>query len=88
MAIEADENEEGNARARLMQEVAEQMDAIEEDFGNDYEIGAIVTVVEVKQPGAPPSVRVRCNATPWVGLGMLKVAERSLESQAYRSEEE
>jgi hypothetical protein len=28
-----------------------------------------------------PSIRVRCNASPWVGLGMLRVAEKALEKQ-------
>ena len=68
-------------RARLMEEVAAQMDAIEADFGDGYEIGAIVTVVEVRRPDAA-DVRVRCNAPPWIGLGMLHVAEKVLEAQA------
>jgi hypothetical protein len=67
-------------RVALMQEVAAQMDAIEADFGDGFEIGAIVTIVEVRRlDGA--SVRVRCNAPPWVGLGMLQVAENVLEAQ-------
>lgn len=70
-----------DARATLMQEVAEQMDAIETDFGRDFEIGAIVTVVEVRRPDSA-GVRVRSNAPPWVGLGMLRVAEKVLEAQA------
>ncbi len=64
-----------------MQEVAEQMDAIETDFGRDFEIGAIVTVVEVRRPDGA-GVRVRCNAPPWVGVGMLRIAEKVLEAQA------
>jgi hypothetical protein len=54
------------------------MDAIEEDFGDDYEIGNIVTVVEVITSDGP-GIRVRCNHAPWVGIGMLRVAERVLE---------
>jgi hypothetical protein len=68
-------------RAKLLEEVAAQMDAIETDFGDDYEIGAVVTVVEVIRPDSA-SVRVRCNAQPWVGLGMLRVAEKALEAGA------
>ena len=68
-------------RARLLEEVAAQMDAIEADFGDGYEIGAIVTVVEVRRPESA-DVRVRCNAPPWVGLGMLQVAGKVLEAQA------
>ena len=71
---------EPDARATLMKEVAEQMDAIEADFGDDYQIGSIVTVVEVmRSQGA--GIRVRCNAPPWVGLGMLRIAEKALEDQ-------
>jgi hypothetical protein len=68
-------------RATLMEEVAAQMDAIEADFGDHYEIGAIVTIVEVRNPDGNPGVRVRSNAPPWVGLGMLRFAERALEAQ-------
>jgi hypothetical protein len=68
-------------KATLMKEVAEQMEAIEADFGDDYQIGAVVTVVEVQRPQGP-GIRVRCNAPPWVGLGMLRVAEKALEAQA------
>jgi hypothetical protein len=68
-------------RATLMEEVAAQMDAIETDFGDDYKIGAIVTIVEVVRPEGP-GIRVRCNAAPWVGLGMLNLAEKALEAQA------
>ena len=64
-------------RARLLEEVAAQMDAIEADFGDGYEIGG----VEVRRPDAA-DVRARCNAPPWVGLGMLHVAEKVLEAQA------
>jgi hypothetical protein len=67
-------------RARLMEEVAAQMDAIESDFGDGFEIGAIVTVVEVGSPNGT-NVRVRCNAPPWVGIGMLRVAEKILGAQ-------
>jgi hypothetical protein len=65
---------------KLGAEVAAQMEAIENDFGDDYKIGAVVTVVEViTSDGA--GVRVRCNAPPWVGLGMLRIAEKALEAQ-------
>lgn len=71
--------ETGNARVRLMHEVAEQMDAIEAEFGDGFEIGSIVTVVEVRQPGEDgerSELRVRSNAAPWVSAGMLRMAER------------
>jgi hypothetical protein len=65
---------------KLGAEVAAQMEAIENDFGDNYKIGAVLTVVEViTSDGA--GVRVRCNAPPWVGLGMLRIAEKALEAQ-------
>jgi len=67
-------------RNRLGEEVAAQMDAIETDFGDDYEIGNVVTVVEVITPNGA-GVRVRCNQQPWIGLGLLRVAEKVLEGQ-------
>jgi hypothetical protein len=82
---EGEERGEGEAgsdpRAKLMEEVAAQMDAIETDFGDSYEIGALVTIVEVRKPDGSAGIRVRCNAPPWVGLGMLQVAEKALEAQ-------
>lgn len=63
-----------------MEEVAAQMDAIETDFGDDYQIGSVVTIVEVVRSEGP-GIRVRCNAPPWVGLGMLRIAEKALEVQ-------
>lgn len=73
---------QSDPRARLMEEVADQMDAIEADFGDQYEIGALMTIVEVRQPDGSAGVRVRSNVPPWVGLGMLRVAEKAVESQA------
>jgi hypothetical protein len=67
-------------RNKLGEEVAAQMEAIEEDFGDDYEIGVVVTIVEVTTSDGA-GVRVRCNAPPWVGLGMLRMAEKVLEAQ-------
>jgi len=65
---------------KLGAEVAAQMEAIENDFGDDYKIGAVVTIVEVTTSDGA-GVRVRCNAPPWVGLGMLRIAEKALEAQ-------
>jgi hypothetical protein len=65
-------------RSKLGEEVAAQMDAIETDFGDDYEIGNIVTIVEVIRRDEA-GIRVRSNAPPWIGLGMLRMAEKVLE---------
>jgi hypothetical protein len=73
---------ERDPRARLMQEVAEQMDAIETDFGDNYEIGRVITIVEVLQPDGTVGLRVRAGQAPWVAIGMLEWAKKSLESAA------
>jgi hypothetical protein len=70
-----------NPRTRLMAEVAEQMDAIEGDFGSDYEIGRVITIVEVKKPDGGVDMRVRAGMYPWVAIGMLQFAQKSLEAQ-------
>ena len=71
---------QGDPRTRLMQEVAEQMDAIEADFGDGYEIGRVITIVEVKGPDGNVGLRVRAGQYPWVSLGMLDFAKKSLEA--------
>jgi hypothetical protein len=76
------EGVERGPRSRLMEEVADQMDAIEADFGDDFQIGAVVTIVEVSRSDGTTGIRVRNNAPLWVGLGMLKLAEKALEAQA------
>ena len=78
----ADEVNASDPRAKLMEEVAAQMDAIETDFGDGYQIGNVVTVVEVMQPDGIVGIRVRCNQQPWIGVGMLRFALRFLEGGA------
>jgi hypothetical protein len=68
-------------RAKLMQEVAEEMDAIETDFGDDYQIGRVITIVEVVRPDNQVGLRVRAGQYPWVTLGMLRAAEKIVETQ-------
>jgi hypothetical protein len=77
---------EPDPRAKLMREVAEQMDAIEVDFGDDYQIGRVVTIVEVTGPDGNVGLRVRAGQLPWVSLGMLEFAKKSLEAQIGRAE--
>ena len=72
---------DADGRGRLMREVAEQMDAIEADFGRDFEIGRVVTIVEVKRPDGEVGLRVRAQQYPWVSLGMLEFAKKSVEAQ-------
>ena len=80
--IEPDATAPGaDGRSRLMQEVAQQMDAIEVDFGRDFEIGRVITIVEVKRPDGEVELRVRAGQLPWVSLGMLDFAKKSVEAQ-------
>jgi hypothetical protein len=69
---------EPDPRAKLMHEVAEQMDAIEADFGDDYKIGHVITIVEVIGPGGHTGLRVRHGQNPWVALGMLDFAKKTI----------
>jgi hypothetical protein len=80
--IEPDATAPGaDGRSLLMQEVAEQMDAIEADFGRDFEIGRVITIVEVKRPDGEVELRVRAGQLPWVSMGMLDFAKKSVEAQ-------
>jgi len=71
-----------------MQEVAEEMDAIETEFGDNYRIGRVITIVEVLDPGGDQGVglRVRAGQYPWVALGMLEAAKKIVEAQMPRPE--
>ena len=70
-----------DGRTRLMQEVAQQMDAIEADYGRNFQIGRVITIVEVQQPDGEVGIRVRAGVLPWVALGMLEFAKKSIEGQ-------
>ena len=65
-----------------MQEVAQQMDAIEADFGRDFEIGRVITIVEIQQSNGEIGLRVRAGQLPWDALGMLDWAKKSIEDAA------
>jgi hypothetical protein len=65
-------------RIRLMQEVAEQMDAIRDEVGDDFAIGEVITIVQVVQPNGDMHVRVRSLAPYLEALGLLRVAEKIL----------
>jgi hypothetical protein len=78
------EGAQPDPRARLMQEVAEQMDAIEADFGDGYQIGRVITIVEVTRPDGSVELRVRAGQFPWVAMGMLEFAKKGVEAQIPR----
>ena len=56
--------EQPDPKAKLMHEVAEQMDAIEADLPGGFTIGRVITVVEVRQPDGNVSLRVRAEHVP------------------------
>lgn len=69
-------------KARLMHEVAQQMEAIEADFGDDFGIGSIITIVEIQRPNGQVGVRVRNSGPFHTALGMLELAKKTIEGQA------
>lgn len=81
MADEASAGAAPDPRTKLMQEVAEQMDAIETEFGDGYKIGRVITVVEITRPDGAVELRVRAGQYPWVAMGMLEFAKKSVEAQ-------
>jgi hypothetical protein len=78
---EAPHGAQPDPRARLMQEVAEEMDAIETQFGDAYTIGRVILVAEVIRPNEEVGLRVRAGQYPWVTLGMLDAAKKTIEMQ-------
>jgi hypothetical protein len=46
----------------------------------DFEIMRVITIVEVKQPDGNIGVRVRAQFLPWVALGMLELAKKTVEA--------
>jgi hypothetical protein len=77
-------------RTRLMQEVADEMDVIEQEFGDNFQIGRVITIVEVLRPGSDGEegvgLRVRAGQYPWVALGILEAAKKIVEAQIPRPE--
>lgn len=63
-------------QSKVGRHIAQQMEAIEADYGEDSEIGDICTIIEVKGPHGS-HVRMRSTAvSAYSTLGLLKVAER------------
>ena len=60
------------------QQVAAQMEAIEKDFADEegFQLGAIITIVEIEGPGGGSNFRIRHNlGNPTLALGALRLAE-------------
>ncbi len=68
--------------SKVGQHIAQQMEALEESFGEDAEIGEICTVVEVRVPQGNDTfesqVRVRFTGHPFTAIGLLEVARNSM----------
>jgi hypothetical protein len=66
-------------QSKVGQHIAQQMEAIEADYGDrdeQYVIGDICTIVEVRGPDGA-QVRMRSSASaPHATLGLLKIAEQ------------
>jgi hypothetical protein len=65
-------------QSKIGKVVAEQMEAIEADYGDDCEIGDVCTIVEVIGPHGS-HVRVRSSdMRPHSGLGLIRMAEQAM----------
>ena len=70
--------EMGLDQSKIGRVVAEQMEAIEGDYGEDCEIGDVCTIVEVIGPHGS-HVRVRSSdMRPHSGLGLIRMAEQAM----------
>lgn len=75
-------------RTKLMEEVAAQMDAIEADFGDDFEILRVLTVVVLQRPDGNVGIRVRnAETSPLEAVGYLSLAQDILKAQAIEQDE-
>jgi hypothetical protein len=67
-------------QSRVGEHIAQQMEAIEADYGDSeeqYVIGDICTIVEVRGPEGAAQVRMRSSSpASHATLGLLKVAEQ------------
>lgn len=76
-------------RTKLMEEVAQQMDAIEADFGEDFEILRVLTIVMVKRPDGEAGLRIRnMEMSPLEAVGLLSMAQDVLKAQAIAREDD
>jgi hypothetical protein len=58
--------------------IAEQMEAIENDYADQegFQVGAVVTMVQIEGPDGGSNLRIRHNlGNPVMLLGMLRLAE-------------
>jgi hypothetical protein len=63
--------------SKIGQVVAEQMEALEERFGDDCQIGDVCTIVEVLGPhGSSVAMRPGADVRPHGLIGLLRMAEQ------------
>lgn len=71
-------------QSKIGQVVTAQMEAIEEEYGedSDSEIGAVITIVQVvatRGDGVASEIRMRCNVEdPYMILGLMRAAEQTV----------
>ena len=82
--LPTDDDDDSDSRTRLLEEVAEQMDAIEADYPDGFKIGRVITLAEIIQPDGSVGVRIRAGQWPWVTLGMLDWAKKDVEDAMRR----
>lgn len=74
--------EQVNPRTRLKQEIDDQLDAVETEFGRDgYQVGRVITILEIVGPDGNVGIRIRAAQLPWVTMGLLRAAEKIIENQ-------
>ncbi len=82
-------HEAGGPRTKLMEEVAQQMDAIEADFGDEFEIDRVVTIVMIKRPDGSSGLRIRnMEMSALEAVGLLSMAQDVLKAQAITQQDE
>jgi hypothetical protein len=71
------------ARTKLIDEVMAQMEAIEADFGDEFEIDNVITILRIQQPDGSAGIRVRnVTMSPLEAVGLLSVAQDLLKTMA------
>lgn len=70
--------------SKIGQVVTAQMEAIEEEYGDDpdSEVGAVITIVQIVSShgeNVSSEIRMRCNVEdPYMTLGLMRAAEQTV----------
>jgi hypothetical protein len=71
-------------QSKIGQVVTAQMEAIEQEYGDDpeSEIGAVITIVQIvanREESLTSEIRMRCNVEdPYMILGLMRAAEQTV----------